>query len=101
MVMASSPYLAKAISSDSGHQSSLYHKATAFVYAQLGLGIVYSDAYEDLSQSLIGSPIEFTPQFSVGAHYLLNKNWSIDGEAIFHHISNAGIKDRNVGVNAS
>lgn len=70
-------------------------------YAQAGAGIVYTDAHEDLSQSLIGNPIEYTPQFSVGVHYILNKNWSIDGEAMFHHISNAGInEDRNVGVNA-
>jgi hypothetical protein len=78
----------------------LYHKSTASVYARLGLGIVYSHADEDLSQSLIGSPTQFTSQFSVGDRYLLNKNWSIFGEAMFHHISNAGIKDRNVGVNA-
>jgi hypothetical protein len=70
-------------------------------YVQAGVGIVYSDAYEDLSQSLIGNPIEFTPQLSVGVHYLLSRRWSIDGEVMFQHISNAGInKDRNVGVNA-
>lgn len=69
-------------------------------YAQGGLGIVYTDAHEDLSQSLIGNPIELTPQFSVGARYLLNKHWSLDGEAMFHHISNARMDDRNQGVNA-
>ena len=69
-------------------------------YAQGGLGIVYTDAHEDLSQSLIGNPIELTPQFSVGARYLLNKHWSLDGEAMFQHISNARMDDRNQGVNA-
>jgi len=70
-------------------------------YAQAGPGIVYTDAHEDLSQCLIGNAIEFTPQFSLGAHYLLSKNWSIDGEVMFHHISNAGMdEDRNVGVNS-
>jgi lipid A 3-O-deacylase len=69
-------------------------------YAQGGVGIVYTDAHEDLSQALIGNPIEFTPQFSVGSRYLLSKHWSLDIEAMFHHISNAGINDRNKGVNA-
>jgi len=69
-------------------------------YAQGGVGIVYTDAHEDLSQTLIGNPIEFTPQFSVGSRYLLNNHWSLDGEAMFHHISNAGMDDRNKGVNA-
>jgi opacity protein-like surface antigen len=69
-------------------------------YAQAGVGMVYTDAHEDLSQALIGNPIEFTPQLSVGTRYLLNKHWSLDIEAMFHHISNAGMDDRNKGVNA-
>jgi opacity protein-like surface antigen len=69
-------------------------------YAQGGMGVVYTNAYKDYSQSLIGQGIEFTPQLSLGAHYLINKNWSIDGEVMYHHISNANMDDRNAGVNA-
>ena len=44
--------------------------------------------------------IEFTPQASLGLHYLINKKWSIDAEAMLHHISNAGLSERNRGINA-
>ena len=69
-------------------------------YFQLGAGIVYNDAYKDDTQSAIGQAIEFTPQASLGLHYLLSNNWTIDAEAIFHHISNAGLDHRNRGINA-
>jgi hypothetical protein len=69
-------------------------------YIQGGIGVVYTDAYKDYSQRAIGQAIEFTPQGGIGFHYLINKNWSIDGEAMFHHISNAGLSDRNGGTNA-
>lgn len=69
-------------------------------YVQAGAGVVYTDAYEDQSQSAIGQAIEFTPQGSIGLHYLVGDNWSINVEAMYHHISNAGLADRNIGVNA-
>lgn len=69
-------------------------------YLQLGAGIVYTDAHRDTTQNLIGQAIEFTPQGSVGLRYLLAKNWSFDAEFMFHHISNAGLDERNVGVNS-
>ena len=66
-----------------------------------GAGIVYNDIYKDRSQSIIGQSIEFTPQASLGLHYLINHNWSVELEAMYHHISNAGLENgRNVGVNA-
>ncbi len=76
------------------------HTNRLFPYIQAGAGLVYTNSYKDLSQSLIGQALEFNPQFSVGVHYLLKKNWSLDGETMFHHISNAGMNDRNTGVNA-
>ncbi|MCP4666767.1 MAG: acyloxyacyl hydrolase [Deltaproteobacteria bacterium] len=69
-------------------------------YAQGGAGVAYTDAYKDYSQRAIGQAVEFTPQVGLGFHYLISKNWSIDGEAMFHHISNAGLAERNVGTNA-
>jgi lipid A 3-O-deacylase len=71
-----------------------------FPYVQGGIGVIYNDAYKDHSQNAIGQAIEFTPQFSSGFRYLINENCSIDAEAMFHHISNAGLADRNSGINA-
>ena len=69
-------------------------------YFQIGVGVVYTDAYEDKSQQAIGQAIEFTPQLSIGMRYLLATNWSFDVEGMFHHISNASLADRNDGINA-
>ena len=69
-------------------------------YVQGGVGIVYTDAYKDKTQQAIGQAIELTPQCSLGLRYLINKNWSLDGEAMFHHISNTGLAKRNRSINA-
>lgn len=69
-------------------------------FVQGGVGIVYNDIYEDETQKAVGQAIEFTPQCSLGLRYLINKNWSVDGEAIFHHISNAGMANRNRSLNS-
>lgn len=69
-------------------------------YIQGGVGIVYNDLYKDKTQQAIGQAIEFTPQFSLGLHYLINNNWSVDAEGMFHHISNAGLSERNRSINA-
>lgn len=69
-------------------------------YIQTGAGIVYADAYKDHSQRVIGQAIEFSLQAGLGLHYLVHKDWSIDTEATFQHISNAGLSDRNHGLNA-
>ena len=75
-----------------------FHSERWHPYIQAGVGFVYTDAYKDHSQDLIGQAVEFNPQFSLGLHYLINRNWAFDGEAMFHHISNAGMsEDRNVG----
>ena len=69
-------------------------------YVQAGLGAVYSDAHEDMSQAAIGQPVSFSLRTGAGFRYLLGGNWSLDAEAAFEHISNAGMDDRNDGVNA-
>jgi hypothetical protein len=71
------------------------------LYFQVGAGIVVNDVYRDVRQSAIGQAIEFTPQASVGLRYFISRNWSIDTEAMLHHISNAGMSNgRNGGINA-
>jgi hypothetical protein len=71
------------------------------LYFQIGAGVVVNDIYEDLSQSAVGQAVEFTPQGSLGVRYFIRGNWTLDGEAMFHHISNGGLSQgRNGGVNA-
>ncbi|MES2309908.1 MAG: acyloxyacyl hydrolase [Verrucomicrobiota bacterium] len=69
-------------------------------YVQIGGGVVYTDAYQDQNQRLIGQAVEFTPQAAAGFHYFLNQNWSLNAELSFMHVSNANMASRNVGVNA-
>jgi lipid A 3-O-deacylase len=69
-------------------------------YVQAGVGMVYTDAYKDRNQDEIGQALEFTPQASVGLKILLSRDWSIDVEGMYHHVSNASIASRNDGVNA-
>jgi len=69
-------------------------------YAQAGVGAVFTDGYKDYSQNAIGNDIEFTPQASLGFHWIIGERWSLDGEVMFQHISNAGFDERNGGINA-
>jgi lipid A 3-O-deacylase len=69
-------------------------------YFQIGAGVVVTDADKDLSQTAIGQSIEFNPQTSLGLHYFIGRDWSLDAEAMYHHVSNAGLAKRNGGVNA-
>ncbi|VBB48539.1 conserved hypothetical protein [uncultured Desulfatiglans sp.] len=70
-------------------------------YAQVGAGVLYTDLYKDYSQNLIGNEIEFNPQGSLGFRYVTSTNLSLDAEIMFHHVSNAGLGDRNTGVNGA
>ena len=70
------------------------------LYGQIGAGSVVNDAYKDMSQSAIGQAIEFTLQGSLGLHYFIDRKWTVDAEAMFHHISNANLSERNGGTNA-
>ena len=69
-------------------------------YIQGGVGLVYNDIYKDDTQQAIGQAIEFTPQCSIGVHYLIDKNWAVAAEGMFHHISNAGMSKRNRSLNS-
>ena len=69
-------------------------------YIQGGLGIVYNDIYKDDTQQAIGQAIELAPQCSIGVHYLIDKNWAVAAEGMFHHMSNAGMSKRNNSLNS-
>jgi len=74
--------------------------AKAVPYFQVGAGIIHTDAHKEMAQKLIGQAIEFTLQGSIGLRYLLARNWAFDAEFTYHHISNSGLDDRNIGVNS-
>ena len=70
-------------------------------YVQVGVGAVLTDIHKcEDGYPLTSQALNFTPQGSVGARYMAGKNWSIDMEAMFHHISNAGLGDSNAGINS-
>jgi opacity protein-like surface antigen len=69
-------------------------------YVQAGAGLVVTDAHDDRSQRAIGRAINGSLRAGAGFRYLMGKNWSLDAEAAFEHISNADTADRNDGVNA-
>jgi hypothetical protein len=69
-------------------------------FIQGGCGIIFNDVYKDRSQDAIGQDLEFTPQIGLGIQYMLTSNWSIIAEGKCHHISNAGLSNRNDGMNA-
>ena len=70
-------------------------------FIQLGAGGVYSDAANDDGvQRLIGSDWSFDLQGSVGLRFLPSDRFAITVKAEFRHFSNAGLADRNYGLNS-
>jgi opacity protein-like surface antigen len=68
-------------------------------YLQGGAGIMFTDAYHTPVQRLIGRWQEFLLEAAVGVRCQLTEQWSLDAEFAFHHISNARLAERNVGIN--
>lgn len=69
-------------------------------YFQLGVGGVYSNAYNDHSQRVLGSAVEFNLQASLGLRRMMGENRAFFIEGGYRHISNAGLADRNIGLNS-
>ena len=69
-------------------------------YLQLGAGGLYNDAFHHRDQIEIGSGPEFNLQTTVGLAYLINRNWALNAEFGYRHISNAELAHRNAGVNS-
>jgi hypothetical protein len=64
------------------------------------VGAVYNDIYTAHSQRLIGQAWEIDLEAAVGVRYFFSDRWSANLEGGFRHISNAGMNDRNVGLNS-
>ena len=69
-------------------------------YIQAGLGAVYADAYRQRPQRLLGEGFEFTMQGEIGVRYLITPHTAVYVETGYRHISNAGLADRNLGLNS-
>lgn len=70
-------------------------------YLQGSAGIVYNDVYKNNSQLAIGEAVEFMLGLAGGVHFFIKRNWSVDIEVNYQHISNAGLAHRNDGNNAA
>lgn len=65
-------------------------------YVQGGLGAEATD----FDPTLIGERFNFNLNIGVGTRWFVAKNWSIDLECLYQHISNAKISHTDVGINA-
>ena len=65
-------------------------------YLDAGAGLLWSDLPPALNY---GSPFNFVLQAGSGLHYLVSSNYALTLGVRFHHISNAGTGERNVGLN--
>jgi len=64
-------------------------------YLQLGPGLVYTDT----DNNAIGSNFCFQLNIGVGLRFMINDKWAISGEFDWHHMSNAGFAEHNLGSN--
>jgi hypothetical protein len=69
-------------------------------YFQIGAGTFISDISENKEQEDIGGTFEADLKAGVGTRFLISRNWSLNTELFFEHISNADTHTRNVGINA-
>lgn len=76
-------------------------QASVIPFIQLGGGGVYSDAAnDDEVQRLLGSDWSFDLQGGAGLRFMTSDRFSITLKAEYRHFSNAGIVDRNNGLNS-
>jgi hypothetical protein len=68
-------------------------------YIQGGAGVVFTDAWRDQAQHLIGEELEFYLHTEVGFRLMLTEDVAVNVEAGFQHISNANLAPRNGGLN--
>ena len=62
-------------------------------FIQVGPGLVYTDT----ENNAIGSNYCFQLNGGAGFRYLINEDWALSLEADWHHMSNAGLADSNLG----
>jgi hypothetical protein len=71
-------------------------KSKLVPYLQIGAGVTLTDA----DQSSFGQVFNFNEGVAFGVRYFVRPDCSLNGEYRMLHISNAGMADRNLGINA-
>lgn len=70
-------------------------------YWHVGGGGVYSDAYMEHPQRILGTAFLFNLQAGFGTRYFLTPKNALFLEFDYRHISNAGLAERNTGLNSA
>jgi opacity protein-like surface antigen len=65
-------------------------------YVQAGGGAVSTD----IDRSIVGQPFNFNLDIGVGLRYAFARDWSVNLEFRYQHISNANTGNKNVGINS-
>ncbi len=63
-----------------------------------GAGMLWTDLAPRIPEQ--STQFNFILQTGPGVSYFVSENWAITAGMRFHHISNAGIGERNIGLNA-
>lgn len=66
-------------------------------FAQGGLGLTSTD----IPRHIVGQPFNFNLELGVGTRYFVARNWSIQLEYRYQHISNANTGPHNLGINGN
>jgi hypothetical protein len=54
----------------------------------------------DMDSTLVGGRFAFNLNIAAGARFMAGKNWSINAECLYQHLSNATLYAHDVGINA-
>jgi len=75
--------------------------AARFVpYIQVGGGGAYSDASQKQPQRALGSAVSFNLQVGLGVRFFCSDKSAVFLEFDYRHLSNAGLAERNLGLNS-
>ena len=67
-------------------------------YWDNGWGVGWTDLAPRIPEQ--SSQFTFIVETGIGTHYFITQNWTVNVGGRFHHLSDAGIGERNVGINA-
>jgi len=65
-------------------------------YVEAGAGVVSTD----IDHHIVGQPFNFNLDLGVGMRYFIARDWALDLECRYQHISNANLGRKNLGINS-
>jgi lipid A 3-O-deacylase len=65
-------------------------------YIQAGAGFTFTD----IDRGLVGQEFNFNLNLGCGFRFFINRQWSINAEYLYQHISNANLGHNNIGINS-